>query len=251
MRILTIARLQTRLTLSSPITYVSSIVTPAMLLALLVLGRASRPTGPDALVILVGTLLAAFWTTCVWGGVGLLRRERQARTLGASMTSPMSIISVYLAKLVGAVSAGFAGVLITVASCAILLGMSLPPVSIAALAVGACLSILTGAAGSLFAGSIMLTSRHGAHLSNVLGVPVTLLSGTIIPLALVPEYLRPVSWLISLSWLFRWLVSAGSPTLDWGALAMTVALTAFYLTSGIMLLRSALGRARRQNSLEL
>lgn len=245
------ARLQARLTLASPLAATGWVVTPAMLISLLVLARDQTPDGNEALRIISGVVLAAFWASCVWGSVGVLRRDRQNGTFAPTVVSTQNPRLVLLGRVLGACLITLVGVCTTVAAAATALGLRPQLDNPIALLLGLLVVVLTGTAASLLVGVVLLISRHGDHISNALGVPVTLLGGTVIPVSVLPEPVQPVTALISLSWVQRWVTSTATPGLDWVALAAATGLTALYGVGAYLLLGRALAAARRQGSLDL
>lgn len=249
--ILGAARLQARLTLSSPLVLTGWTVTPTMLMSLLVFTRDSPPGAAESLRIVSGVLLAAFWASCVWSSVGVLRRDRQNGTLAASVTSTRDPRQVLLGRVLGACLPTLAGTLITVVLVAIVLGLHPQVLHPIGIAVGLVATVVTGTAASLLVGAVLLVSRHGDHISSAIGVPVTLLGGTVVPIAVLPDALQPLPALISLSWLQRWFTSTSAADLDWSALAVAAGLTVVYALAAATLLARALSRARQGGTLEL
>jgi ABC-2 type transport system permease protein len=222
-----------------------------MLMSLLVLTRDSPPDAAESLHILSGVLLAAFWSSCVWSSVGVLRRDRQNGTLAASVTSTRDPREVLLGRVLGACLPSLAGTLATVVLVAAVLGLRPEVAHPVAIVTGLATTVLTGTAASLLVGAVLLVSRHGDHISSAIGVPVTLLGGTVVPVGVLPDVLRPVPSLVSLSWLQRWFSTAAGGALDWSALAVAAGLTVVYAGAAATLLMRALSRARLGGSLEL
>ena len=108
--------MQARQNLSHAMTYASGILNPLMFLAILVLPRTEPLTGAETTQVLTGTTLAAFWAASVWGGVGVLRRERWGGTLARSVTGVQDARWVLLGKVAGAGSLNLAVVLTSLAS---------------------------------------------------------------------------------------------------------------------------------------
>jgi hypothetical protein len=82
-------------------------------------------------------------------------------------------------------------------------------------------------------------------------MPVILLGGTILPLAMFPEPLRWLARLISLSWLQDFFRSTASGPIDWTALGLAIALSLIYAVAGIAVFHAMLNRARMKATLEL
>ncbi|WP_157630846.1 ABC transporter permease [Kribbella catacumbae] len=56
-----------------------------------------------------------------------------------------------------------------------------------------------GMLGMLMA-SVFVLFRHANALTNMLGYPVWLASGFLVPVSLLPDWVRPVSWLLPTTW---------------------------------------------------
>jgi ABC-2 type transport system permease protein len=245
------ARLQSKLTLASPFALAGWVVTPAVLMGVLVLNRNAEIAGPEATRIFTGVLLAAFWAASVWGGVGVLRRDRQNGTLWAAVASTQDARLVLLGRVAGACVTTLAGTTVTVTLTALILGLRPQLDQPIALVVGLMAAALTGTAASMLVGGILLVSRHGDHISNALGVPVTLLGGTVIPLSFLPDPVTLISSLISLSWLQRFLSSTASDSLEWLSLLVALCLTLLYGAVAALFLTRALRTARADGTLDL
>lgn len=220
-------------------------------MSLLVLARNSKPDSIQSAVIISGVLLAAFWASTVWSGASILRRDRQNGTLGATVVSVHDARLVFLGRVAGAGAATLIGVLATVLVSAYAFGLTPVFEAPVAAVAGLGLTLLTGASASLLVGSILLVSRHGDHISNALGIPITLLGGTVIPIDVLPDWVQPVSWLISLSWIQRWMQGAVVGELQWASLSVGVLLTLAYALAGALILTQSLRKARAAGSLEL
>jgi ABC-2 type transport system permease protein len=93
--------------------------------------------------------------------------------------------------------------------------------------------------------------RFAWALGNVLEYPVWLICGFLVPLTLLPEWVRPISWLLAPTWGMRAIRESalgGSPLPD---LALCLALAAAYTLAGVLVLDSALRAARARASLSL
>lgn len=245
------ARLQSKLTLSSPLALIGWVTTPSMLLCLTVLTRQSSPNGEEAASLMSAVLLASFWASCVWSGVGVLRRDRQNGTLAATVTPVGPAGWVILGRIIGACGITLVGVTASVFVVGSLLGLRPVVAHPWALLSGLLLTVASGVAASCLIGTILLVSRHGDHISSALGIPVTLLGGTVIPIAFLPDPAKVVSNLVSLSWLQRWLTSAAQGELDWMAFLFASLLTITYGVFAAAFLERSLIRARRRGDLEL
>jgi len=232
-------------------TYAAGTLNAMLFLGILVLSRTSRPDTATATAMLTGSALAAFWASCVWGGVNVLRRERFWGVLGRSLTGVQDPLVVLTGKAAGYTVLNLVVVLLSLVGGCILFGLRPAFDAPFAAVLGFAVLIVSGTAASLLIGGVLVGSRHSLAISSAIGMPVILLSGTILPLAMFPEPLRWVAHLISLSWLQDFLRSTVSGPLDWPALGWAMALSVVYAVGGIAAFHAMVTRARMNATLEV
>jgi ABC-2 type transport system permease protein len=107
-----------------------------------------------------------------------------------------------------------------------------------------------GALGFLLAVSFV-RYRTAWALGNLLEYPVWLVSGFLVPLALLPGWVQPISWALAPTWgvdAIREAASGGAPGPE---IAAAFGLGAAYVAIGVMVLESVLRSARRAGTLAL
>jgi ABC-2 type transport system permease protein len=122
------------------------------------------------------------------------------------------------------------------------------PLVFALAVVGAVVSF--GAHGFLFAVSFV-RFRAAWALGNLFEYPVWLIGGFLVPLVLLPEWVRPISWALAPTWGMNAIREAslgGSPLPD---LLLCLALGTVYVALGIAMLERVLGAARKRGALAL
>ena len=130
-------------------------------------------------------------------------------------------------------------------------GVDLPfehPVAFGFAVVATVVSI--GAMGFLLAVSFV-RYRTAWALGNLLEYPVWLIAGFLVPLTLLPGWVRPISWLLAPTWGVDAIRDAASGSSAWPEIALALGLGAVYLTIGIAVLETVLASARRAGSLAL
>ena len=75
--------------------------------------------------------------------------------------------------------------------------------------------------------------------------------GFLVPLTLLPGWVRPISWLLAPTWGVDAIRDAASGSSAWPEIALALGLGAVYLTIGIAVLETVLASARRAGSLAL
>ena len=73
----------------------------------------------------------------------------------------------------------------------------------------------------------------------------------LVPLTLLPGWVRPISWLLAPTWGVDAIRDAASGSSAWPEIALALGLGAVYLTIGIAVLETVLASARRAGSLAL
>ncbi len=234
-----------------PTNLILGIVQPASFLLIATFaGRAKGRIDVDQVAL--GAALVAIWGATVWSSGAILRAERWQGTLAQIMARPTGIGPVLLGKTLGTTLRSVLLIAATVMVTAIALGdpvtverplpflAALLAVLVSALVLGlllSCLFVLTRAAG---------------RISEALMYPIFILGGLLVPLSLLPDWVRPLSTVVSLRWGGDLLktAAAGEPQAGraWLLLAVT---TAAYALLARLAFRRVLDRARRDGTLEL
>ncbi|MDC7122530.1 ABC transporter permease [Cellulomonas fimi] len=245
------AAMQVRQNLVHPMTFAAGVLNPLMFLAIVVVPREERLAGADVTAVLSGVTLATFWAACVWGGVGILRRERWSGTFYRSVTAVQDARWVLLGKVAGATALNLVVVLASLAAGSLVLGLRPEVEHPAALLLGFAATVVSGTAAAQLVGSLLVVTRYGVALSNAISTPVMLLGGTILPLTFLVPPARWLSRTISLSWLQDFLASAATGPVAWWALGGAAVTTTVYAVLGWRLLTTMVDRARREATLDL
>ncbi|MFD1147653.1 ABC transporter permease [Saccharothrix hoggarensis] len=191
--------------------------------------------------------LIGLWGFATGLAAEVLVGERWVRALELSMAAPSAMHSVYLGRITAVMALGVVPLGETWLLGKVLFGVT-PAVhhlGVFWAAMAASVFAMTGT--SLLLATFMLLSRNSHHYLNFLGFPIYVLSGVMVPVQYLPEFLRPLSHVIFLSWsadLMRDALAV-APVLNagWRLLAV-VALGAAALVAGRVLLAVALRRAR-------
>ena len=107
-----------------------------------------------------------------------------------------------------------------------------------------------GVFGFFLAASCVLYRRAWA-LTNLFEFPGWLVSGLLVPVTLLPVWVRPLSWLLAPTWGVRAMRAAANGGSVLPNLGMCVALAALYLAAGLAFLRLVLHRARASATFSL
>jgi ABC-2 type transport system permease protein len=113
------------------------------------------------------------------------------------------------------------------------------------------LTIVTFGVLGLVIGASFVLYRNANALANMLEFPVWLVTGALVPLALLPGWIHPLSWVLSPTWGFRAVRAAALGGDAWPALGMCLVLAVPYTVFAHYLLRLFEIRARVRATLSL
>lgn len=199
----------------------------------------------------IGAGMLGVWNCTLVGSGQALTLLRGQGMLELLVAAPTPFIQVLVPITVATATVGLYSLVATVAGCWLLFSV---PVHVAhpwllLLAVPTTVVSL-GMLGAVMA-SVFVHYRHANAVTNLLDYPVYLVAGLLVPASLLPDWTRPVSWILSPTWgaqAIRTSVVGGDPLPAIGACA---ALGVAYLGIAVLALRRFELRARQRASLAL
>ncbi len=211
-------------------------------------GRGSAPLGPVAL----GAAVMGVWTATSVSASSALQRERRLGTLELLVASPTNLALVLLPVTLATSTIGLYCIVATLAWARLLFGIHVPiahPVPFALGIVGIVVTI--GSLGFLMAVAFV-RSRRAWAIGALTEYPIWLICGFLVPVSLLPDWVRPLSWALGPTWGMR-AIRAGAFGGGRGLLdaAACFGLAALYVAIGGALLGTVLDSARRRASLSL
>ena len=211
--------------------------------------------GADDSKILVAALASGVmgvWSSTTASGAGALQTQRRLGVLELLVASPTPFWSVVLPISVAISGIGIYSLVVGVLYVRLIYGVPVDVANWFAFAAAVPVAIIAiGTLGFLFA-SALVRYRSAFMIGNVFEWPIWMICGLLIPVSVLPGWLRPLSWAFAPTWGMRALRSAtlgdGHP---WADLAMCVGLAAVYLLAGAVLLRVFVRAARARATLAL
>lgn len=207
---------------------------------------------PEALVYAgLGAAVMGIWTATSMAAGTALHRERWLGTLELLVATPAHFALVILPVGLATSTIGVYCMATTILWGRVVFGIDLPidePLLMALAIPAALLSI--GALGFLI-GIAFARYRYAWALGSMTEYPMWLICGFLIPLALLPSWVAPISWLLAPTWgmnAIRESSTGGTPLPD---IAMCVLLGAAYILVGVLLTDRVLRAARVKASLSL
>jgi ABC-2 type transport system permease protein len=199
----------------------------------------------------LGAAVMGMWSATSTTAGGAMQRERWHGTLELLVGTPPHFSLVLLPVTLAMATVGIYSLAATLLYGHFLFGIPLTvvhPLLFALSIVGTVLSF--GALGFVFAVTFV-RFRAAWALGNLFEYPVWLIGGFLVPLALFPGWVRPISWVLAPTWGMNAIRQAalGGSGLD--DLLVCMGLGALYIGAGILLTERVLRSARVHASLSL
>ena len=208
--------------------------------------------GPKLLVAALASGVMGIWSSTTASGAGALQTQRRLGVLELLVASPTPFWAVLLPISIAISAIGIYSLLVGLLYVRVFFGV---PISIHdwlafLVAVPATIGAI-GGLGFLFA-SALVRFRSAFTLGNLFEWPVWMLCGLLIPVAVLPAWLQPVSWAFAPTWGMRALRHATLGTGSrWVDIARCAVLAVIYLLAGTVFLRLFLDSARARATLAL
>lgn len=208
---------------------------------------------PETLLLAsLGATVMGIWSITTVGAADAIQRQRWAGVLELLVAAPTPFWAVLLPITIATSTIGIYALVSTLLWGRLLFGIPLEleqPLYFALSIPPTIVSI--GLLGFVMA-SVVVRFRAGWAVGNMFEYPVWLVTGLLIPVALLPGWAEPISWVLAPTWGMRALSDAafvgGSPLVD---IAMCLVLSVVYAVIGAVLLGQFLQSARRRATLSL
>jgi len=204
------------------------------------------------LYVALGAGMMGVWSTTLFGCGGAIAWQRWEGTLELLVNAPSRYDFILVGQTFGAVVLGFYGIVATLAWGVLLFGMPIQATYPLILPLSLLAAIVSlGSLGMLIATTFVLY-RHANALGNLLEYPIWLVAGLLVPVATLPFWVHPISWLLAPTWgmeAIRGAATGAEPPLF--AIAMCFVLAVLYYVAARITLVFVLAKARRDATLAL
>lgn len=210
--------------------------------------------GADSKPLLYSSLGAAVmgvWSNTATPAGSALAQERWHGTLELEVAAPVNFALILLPLTIAMSTIGIYSMAATLLWGWAVFGIPLQitdPVAFV-LAVPATVASI-GALGFVLAVAFV-RFRQAWALGNMLEYPVWLIAGFLVPLSLLPAWVRPISWMLAPTWGIRAIRGAALGGPAWGDIGMSLLVGGAYVLLGILLVHRALDAARGKGTLAL
>src|SRR4051794_9391831 len=212
--------------------------------------KAGRQPG-TLLYAALGAGMMGIWSSTLFGSGGALQWNRWQGTLELLVASPPPFIVVLVPLTLATSITGAYSLLATLFWGRVFFGVPLHLAHALPFFVAVPAAVLSlGLMGLLMASSFILY-RHANALSNLLEYPVWVATGLLFPLALLPGWVTPVSWLLAPHWGIDAIRHSALGGSVWFPIAMCALTGALYLGLAAVFLRVFERAARARATLAL
>lgn len=205
--------------------------------------------------IAIGSGLAGLWTTLLFGSGNAITGERWSGTLELIAATPTPVWMIVFGKALGVILQSLLSMVASYLLGWLVFGYPLGIAQPLEFFLALCVGLLSFIAFGLMLAPAFLLNPQIQQFQNALEYPVYILCGFLFPIALLPFWTTPLSYILSPFWTARLLQAAAGGTLTWEQLAregvIVLALGVVYLALASWLFRVVLRKARVDATLGL
>ena len=203
------------------------------------------------LSVALGAGLMGIWSSTLFGSGGAIQWQRWQGTLEVLIASPASFLLVLAPLTLATATVGLYSIAMTLVWGRIFFGVPLEFAHPVQLAVALPATVVSLGLLGLVLASTFVLYRNANAFANLLEYPIWLITGLLVPLALLPGWVAPLSWALAPTWGVRAIRDAAFGGSAWPEIAMCAALGAVYLVLGAIFLRNFERLARSRATLSL
>lgn len=226
-----------------------------LIIAVLAIWMLTPKDPTQAIFVVIGSGMTGLWSTLLFIGGNSITLERWTGTLESLVAQPTPLAYIVFGKNLASVLQSLLSMLASYALAALLFDLELRIVQPLPFAVSLVLTVFSFVCFGLIIAPVFLLNPAVQQWQNAMEFPVYILAGFLFPIALLPGWTTPLSYLLAPYWAARALhaTANGSATpqelaLSWGMMALFGTL---YLIFSRYLLRVILHKARADATLGL
>ncbi len=203
--------------------------------------------------LLVGLAFLSYFSTALYAFAAKIRQEQMMGTLEAMLVSPTPTSIVIFASAAWDFTWGAFRIFLYLLLARLAFGLELQINSLAALALGVALTLLSSAGIGILSASFIIYFKRGDPINFLLSGATTFLGSVFFPVERLPEWLQGFSNFVPLSWSLRVVRGALLQGKSFGELQtellVLAGLTVVLLPMGLWASRFAIRQAKREGSL--
>jgi len=203
--------------------------------------------------MLVGLSFQFYFSTALYAFSAKIRSEQMLGTLEAMLVSPTPTSVIIFSSAAWDFAYGALRVAVYLLAAVLLFDVTLHGTNLLGLSLGIVLTLLSSAGLGILSASFILYFKRGDPINFLLSGMTTFFGSVLFPVEQLPEWARPVSDYLPITWSLRVVRGAllGGKTFHEieGDLVRLALLTAVLLPAGLICSRFAIRRAKREGSL--
>jgi ABC-2 type transport system permease protein len=199
----------------------------------------------------LGAAVMGMWSAMATTATMALQRERSEGMLELVAGAPTPLGVVLAPITVALATVGLYSLVVVLVWARILVGVSLIPANPVGFGLSVAVTIVATGMFGFVLSLLAVRYRTAWALGNMLEYPGWLVCGFIIPLVVLPSWLRPVSYALAPTWGMAAIREAAAGGWPWSEISLCALLAVAYGVIGVLLSRVVLRSARRHASLSL
>lgn len=199
----------------------------------------------------LGAGLMGIWSATLFGSGGAIQWQRWQGTLELTIAAPAPFLLVLIPITIAASSIGLYSIAATLFWGRVFFGVPLHFAHPWLFALALPTTLLGLGLLGLVMASTFILYRQASAFQNLLEYPVWLVTGLLIPIALLPAWVEPIGWMLSPYWGMRAVRESALGGHALVPIAMCVVLAAVYLVLGAVCLANFERLARKHATLSL
>lgn len=232
-----------------------AVIIQPMIIALLALYMLRGTDNGEAIFVVVGSSLTGLWSGVLFMGGNSITQERWTGTLEHIVAVPVPLVLITFGKNLANVMQSLLSMAVAYALAILLFGYSLQITQPVLFVISLLFTVFSFVSFGLLLAPIFMVNPSIQNLQNGLEFPIYILAGFMFPVALLPNWTTPFSYLLAPYWAARALhatSSANAPVgevaLSWG---MMLLWGAVYLVISSVLFRVMMRKARIDATLDM
>lgn len=232
-----------------------TVIVQPMIIALMSLWMLRDEADRAAIFVVVGSGMTGLWSSLLFISGNSITVERWTGTLETLVGLPTPMQVIIFGKNLANVAQSMLSMVLSYALAALLFGYTLHINQPILFFISMLMTALAFVSFGLIIAPLFLLTPAVQSFQNALEFPIYVLCGFLFPIALLPGWTTPLSYLLTPYWAARALHGASSGDLGAGEIALCwlimTLMTAFYLGIARQLFEVILFRARTQGTLDM
>jgi ABC-2 type transport system permease protein len=232
-----------------------TVLVQPLLIALMALWMLQAKGGDVAIYVVVGSGMTGLWSSLLFISGNSINVERWSGTLETLVGVPTPLNVIVLGKNLANVIQSLSSMILSYLVISLLLGYTLTIAEPLLFTISLLLTVVAFMSFALIIAPVFVINPGVQQFQNAMEFPIYLLCGFLVPIAMLPGWALPISYILPPFWAARALHMSSSGTgglreiaLSW---ALMLVFSALYLFLSRYLFKIMLDKARRDGTLDM